>query len=171
MSSTHRGRRSILLKMVKYSGEIAVLSFYVVYLVSFPCILRVWSQEEGWEGEEQRKVKRTWGRQNKIWQRDECSGAVVDGARCWAGLGGTVWHTALCRGKEEAQVLTITDTNSFLKKINTFFLKACLITYRVMQAMSVHEREEEWVWSLTGAEWTALREQGKENMINDTDTI
>lgn len=40
-----------------------------------------------------------------------------------------------------------------------------------MQAMSVHEREEEWVWSSTGAEWTALREQGKENMINDTDTI
>lgn len=40
-----------------------------------------------------------------------------------------------------------------------------------MQAMSVHEREEEWVWSSTGAEWTALREQGKENMINDTDKI
>lgn len=27
---------------------------------------------------------------------DGCSGAVVDRSRCWAGLGGTVWHTALC---------------------------------------------------------------------------
>ena len=53
------------------------------------------------EGEEQRREKENGEVKNKRWQRDGCSGAVVERSRCWAGLGGTVWHTALCWGEWE----------------------------------------------------------------------
>lgn len=125
MSSTHSCRRSILLKMVKYSGEIAVLSFYVGVSSFFSLYFKGLEPGGRLRGRGAEESKKNMGKtKQKIWQRDECSGAVVDGARCWAGLGGTVWHTALCRGKEEAQVLTITDTSAFLKKIYIYFLKS-----------------------------------------------
>lgn len=103
--------------MVKYSGEIAVLSFYVGVSSFFSLYFKGLEPGGRLRGRGAEESKKNMGKtKQKIWQRDECSGAVVDGARCWAGLGGTVWHTALCRGKEEAQVLTITDTSAYKKK-------------------------------------------------------
>lgn len=81
------------------------------------CFYRVGARRK-WEGG---WVRTKMGKTEKKKKKDEwgggCSGAVADRSRCWAGLGGTVWHTALCCG-EKKKAQTLVNTREYLISTN-----------------------------------------------------